>query len=107
MNIDTINFDQDNFRERRASQNGAGVAYDPDSLITGTEVEAGLDYENSTRSFDTPKHDKQAKQGKLSTRKVLQFGPRTLKPDHALNTSEHAEATIASGRFNWYEGEGE
>lgn len=36
----------DNFAERRASQAGAGVSYDPDSLLTGEEMAAGLDYDD-------------------------------------------------------------
>jgi hypothetical protein len=102
-----INF-EDNFAQRRASQN---VAYDPDSLLTGAEVEAGLDYENSTRvpvdrntfssDIDLAYHA-DAIAGELDTTKVLTFLPRTLKPGHALNTSEVA----ADGRWNYF-GEGE
>lgn len=119
--IETINFDQDNFAQRRASQNGAGVAYDPNSLLTGYEISEGFSYENSFRSFETHRLKQQAVAGELTTEEVLTVGARCFDdvpdstPEELARTyggknynpaafaDDHAD--IDSGRWNWYEGE--
>lgn len=46
-----MHFDTDNFSERRANSIGAGNAFDPESLITGYEIERGFTFTNSHRDY--------------------------------------------------------
>ena len=46
------NFEKDNFASRRTTGNNM---YDPESLITGAELAAGLTYKNSGQAMVSPK----------------------------------------------------
>lgn len=39
-----MNFNQDLIKDRRNATESAGVPYDPESLLTGAEIERGLGY---------------------------------------------------------------
>lgn len=69
-------FEEDNFNERRASCVGAGVAYDPESLISGAELSVGLDYRNSKRHWRNETHYLAAVKGWLTTEQILISAPR-------------------------------
>jgi hypothetical protein len=72
-----ITFDSDNFAQRRASQKGAGVAYDPESLITGEEVAAGLTYHDKRDWFCLGERNRQAAhQGLITPEDVALAAPR-------------------------------
>jgi hypothetical protein len=73
-----ITFDQDNFAARRASQGGAGVAYDPESLLSGEEIEAGLDY-GDLRIWPNEETRQLAHQGELPTEVILAIAPRVKR----------------------------
>ena len=88
-------FAQDNFIERRNSSPAAGVAYDPDSLLTGAEQAAGLGYRDK-REWPSPEAYQDAVAGKLTPDQVAEIAPRRkaipeLKPIHVtLGTPEPA-----------------
>lgn len=78
-----MDFAMDNFAVRRASQEGAGVAYDPESLLTGEEIAQGLDYDcPRVWAGVSGEMDRQsAIAGKLSTKDVARLGPRVRKEE--------------------------
>lgn len=69
-------FYQDTFSLRRASQPGAGVPYDPESLLSGKEAAEGMTYENSHREWPNEESYEAATRGQLTTDEVLAFHPR-------------------------------
>lgn len=80
-------FEQDNFRERRNSSPAAGVAYDPESLLTGAEAAAGLTYRDR-RQWPSEEAYQNAVAGKLTPEEIAEIAPRRkkipeLKPLHA------------------------
>ena len=77
-------FEKDNFSERRGDILGAGVAYDPESLITGGELIAGFTYQNSSRNWKDEEHYLAAVKGWLTTEQILLSAPRVVK---GLDTS--------------------
>lgn len=85
--MQAITFEQDNFLQRRASQRGAGVAYDPESLLTGAEIAAGLGY-GDKRVWESPYAKAMAHAGLLSTEEVLRFGPRMKAAPLAGSSAE-------------------
>ncbi len=70
-----IQFEGDNFSQRRASQSGAGVAYDPESLLTGEEIAAGLDYD-CPRVWQNHATKQAAQTGEIPTRLIPSIAPR-------------------------------
>lgn len=93
----TIDFTQDNFTQRRASQAGAGVAYDPESLLTGEEIEQGLDYDAprawSTGLYPTANrklHD--AQMGLIPTSEIPYWGQRVYSSPEARQHAAMARA---------------
>lgn len=75
-----LTFDTDNFRQRRASQAGAGVAYDPESLITGAEIAQGLDY-GDRRQWPNEETKQRAYRGEISIDEILIIAPRVASSD--------------------------
>lgn len=67
-------FTEDNFRQRRNSDESTGVAYNPESLITGGEVAAGV--AECPRYWPDEETYKLAAAGKLTSEKVVELGPR-------------------------------
>lgn len=53
--------------------------YDPNCLISGAELEAGMTYTNSVRDWATPEDKQAASNGELSVSEILTKGPRKLK----------------------------
>jgi hypothetical protein len=53
--------------------------YNPNSLITGAELEAGYTFENSTRQWANPSDLEAAMSGELTIKDILTKGPRHLK----------------------------
>lgn len=68
-------FKQDNFAERRNSSPSAGVAYDPESLLTEGEVRAGLSY-GDKRVWPSQELYLKAVSGLLSSEQIVAIGPR-------------------------------
>ena len=81
-------FDSDNFTIRRASQIGAGNWYDPESLITGTEIARGLTPSNSTRSWQSEQHYHRAVSQELTPEQIALTAPRIRKVDKSGLTYE-------------------
>ena len=77
-------FEQDNFLERRNATAAAGVAYDPESLLTGAEEAAGLGYRDK-RVWPDQKTFIAAVAGTLTPEQIAEVAPRrkatpVLKP---------------------------
>lgn len=74
-----VDFSVDQFELRRAAQ-GAGNPWDPESLLTGEEVAAGLDYD-CPRDWSgvTLEVRKQAEAGFVPTEVVAKIAPRRRK----------------------------
>ena len=68
-------FDRDNFALRRAT----GNMFDPESLISGKEIHAGMTYRNSTRAWDSEDHYLKAVTGEINTEEILRTAPRVFK----------------------------
>lgn len=81
-------FTGDNFNQRRAACVGAGVAYDPESLISGAELAKGLSYDNSSRNWISEEHYHNAVAGKLTTEEILEGAPRVLKTSVEYGTGD-------------------
>lgn len=74
-------FDRDNISERRAaSPEGFGVHYDPESLLTGAECAAGLDFVNSRRDWPNPETYLEAVAGRIPFSKIPVIAPRVPLP---------------------------
>lgn len=70
-------FAEDNFTARRsgAGPSNFGNAYDPESLLTGAEIEAGLGYEHP-RDFSHGPSYRLAVAGKVAVKDIPTFFPR-------------------------------
>jgi len=66
-------FDADNFTTRRTTGHNM---YDPESLITGAEVEKGFTYTNSKRNFRDYNHYVAAVIGDLTPEQIAEQAPR-------------------------------
>lgn len=66
-------FSKDNFDSRRTTGNNL---YDPESLITGAELEEGLTYTNSRRRFAARLHYIAAVNGLYTVVGIAVFSPR-------------------------------
>lgn len=75
-----MNFAMDNFAARRASQSGAGVAYDPESLLTGEEIAQGLDYD-CPRVWRFARHREAAIRGEIAVGDIPRLAPRVRKEE--------------------------
>lgn len=53
--------------------------YEPNSLISGAELEAGFTFDNSIRCWANPEDQKAAVRGELTVQEILTKGPRKLK----------------------------
>lgn len=73
-------FEEDNFAARRsgAGENNYGNAYDPESLITGGEVAAGLTYEDK-RVFPDEETYRRAVAGEIRPEDIPGVAPRVRK----------------------------
>jgi hypothetical protein len=74
--IDTSYFEQDTFAARRASQLGAGVAFNPESLITGKELADGFTYTNSRRKYASQEQYNAIIAGEIPASEVPTVAPR-------------------------------
>lgn len=70
-----IDFTRDQFALRRSNV-GSGNPYDPNSLITGAEIQRGFTYLNSTRRYISPGFRTSAQLGHESTDAILVLAPR-------------------------------
>lgn len=66
-------FEQDNFTLRRTTGHNM---FDPESLISGAEIQAGMTFTNSKRSWVSEAHYLKAVTGNLNTDEVLLTAPR-------------------------------
>jgi hypothetical protein len=69
-------FTNDNFTSRRTT--GCNL-YDPESLLTGFEIGAGLNYLNSARTWRNEEHYHLACSGALSIDQILTTAPRARR----------------------------
>lgn len=76
-----IKFDRDNFELRRSNSPACGVPYDPDSLLTGAEVEAGLTYMDK-RHWASEVERNAAVAGAFLPQVIPELAPRVLSADH-------------------------
>ena len=67
-------FEKDNFVERRS----IGNRYDPESLITQAEIDAGFTYKNSRRNWANEKHYQSATDGYMTIDEILRTAPRVF-----------------------------
>jgi len=68
-------FQGDTFSERRNNSPAAGVAYDPNSLLTGAEIAAGLGY-NDPRVWPDTETYRRAVEGRFTPEQVASIAPR-------------------------------
>lgn len=68
-------FQGDTFAERRNATPSAGVAYDPESLLTGSEEAAGLTYRDK-RVWPDQETYRRALEGRLTPEQVAAVAPR-------------------------------
>lgn len=94
-----ITFTQDNFEARRASQNGAGVAYDPESLLTGDEIARGFDYGDS-RSWPNEETRQLAHRGFIPVDLIPVIAPRVKRAPS--EDWDKFEASYLSGPSDWH-----
>jgi hypothetical protein len=67
-------FEKDNFVSRRTTGHNM---LDPESLISGAEIQQGLAYDNSKRNWESEEHYMSAVLGNISTDEILRTAPRT------------------------------
>ncbi len=68
-------FQGDTFAERRNATESAGVAYDPESLLTGAEIAAGLGYQDR-RQWPDEETYRRALEGRFTPEQVASIAPR-------------------------------
>ncbi len=68
-------FQGDTFAERRNATSFAGVAHDPESLLTGSEIAAGLTYADRRQWPDEATY-RAAVEGRLTPEQVASVAPR-------------------------------
>ena len=68
-------FAGDTFQERRNATPSAGVAYDPESLLTGAEEAAGLTYRDK-RVWPSEEAYKRAIEGRFTPEQIASIAPR-------------------------------
>ena len=66
-------FASDNFSSRRTTGHNL---YDPESLLTGAEIEKGLDYTNSHRVWSSYETYKAACEGLFTPEIIVEIAPR-------------------------------
>lgn len=74
-------FEKDNFTSRRTTGHNL---YDPESLITGYEADAGFTYENSERAWPNENVRQLALSGDIDVNTVLRIAPRVFKGSAGL-----------------------
>jgi hypothetical protein len=77
-------FQGDTFAERRNATPSAGVAYDPESLLTGAEIAAGLGYRDR-RVWPDEETYKRAVEGRLTSEQVAAVAPRVRVAAHVTS----------------------
>ena len=77
-------FQGDTFAERRNATPSAGVAYDPESLLTGAEAAAGLGYRDR-RVWPDQETYKRALEGRLTPEQVAAVAPRVRVSAHVTS----------------------
>ena len=75
-------FATDNFAERRNATESAGVAYDPESLLTGGEEAAGLGYKDR-RVWPSKEVFVRAVSGEYTPEQIAAIAPRVKTVSHA------------------------
>ena len=68
-------FEQDNYTVRHTTGHNM---FDPESFITGEELEAGFTYSNSARNWDSENTYKAAVRGSIPVGVVALIAPRVL-----------------------------
>ena len=68
-------FGRDNFKDRRNATESAGVHYDPESLLTGAEIAAGLGY-SDRRVWPSEDIYREAVAGRMTPEQVAAIAPR-------------------------------
>lgn len=78
-------FQGDTFRERRNATISSGVAYDPESLLTGEEEAAGLGYHDK-RVWPSHEAYQMAIEGKFTPEQIATIAPRVkiIRSERAL-----------------------
>ena len=69
-------FTEDNFTSRRTTGHNMN---DPESLISGKELEQGFSYSNSSRNWSREEQYLQAVRGDISWDEVLKTAPRVFR----------------------------
>jgi hypothetical protein len=89
-------FSQDNFSTRRNNSPSAGNGFDPESLITGAEVNAGFSYTNSHRAYPDQATYDALVAGDIPASRVAEVAPRVLNQpgDAAFNRQAPTAAEI-------------
>ena len=74
-------FNSDNFAALRSATDSAGVAYDPDSLLTEGEVQQGLGYYDPRQYASQLDYDLMVR-GDVESEAIVQIAPRVQKDWH-------------------------
>ena len=76
-------FDNDNFKSRRTTGHNM---FDPESLISGKEIEQGFTYTNSRRNWYSEEHYRHAVYGDIGVLEILSSAPRIfVEIKHKVN----------------------
>ena len=95
-------FSQDNFAQRRNNSAAAGNAYDPESLITGAEVEQGLTYTNSRRNWPSELSYHATVSGRFNCDQVPILAPRVPLPlTHGEPRAKRFEQAFNPREASW------
>lgn len=87
----------------RRNNSGSGNPYDPESLLTGREIEQGFTYDNSRRSWASESAFKSAMAGNMTTSQVLLYGPRVpVSTERSLKEGERLYRTIQADGETWH-----
>jgi hypothetical protein len=75
-------FEQENFASRRTTGHNL---FDPESLLTGAEEQAGFTYLNSRRKYPSDETREAIIRGDIPTSEVPTIAPRELKAEVSAN----------------------
>lgn len=87
-------FVRDNFAARRNSGESAGVAYDPESLITGEEESRGLTYLDKRQWPDEATY-RNAVAGRIPVDEIPVIAPRVKSPNYRAQVLAALDTAIA------------
>lgn len=95
-------FEDDLFSLRRSGTAfAAGNPYDPESLLTGGEIQNGLTYTNSRRNWPDEATYLEAVGGGMTREEILRIAPRAfLEPEEKVDLRQRLMDVVLGPRFS-------